>query len=71
MEFYTLWLFPILQYYLLLFFGTFKIKSTNIHRLKNFINLLLLLPFSFSSIAQEKWDLQKCLRQAKENNLEI
>ena len=55
----------------MLFFGTFKIKSTNTHRLKNFINLLLLLAFSFSSIAQEKWDLQKCLRQAKENNLEI
>ena len=71
MEFYTLWPFPILQYYLLLFFGTFKIKSTNTHRLKNFINLLLLLPFSLSSIAQEKWDLQKCLKQAKENNLEI
>ncbi len=60
-----------MQYFLLPFFGTFKIKSTNIHRLKNFINLLLLLAFSFSSIAQEKWDLQKCLRQAKENNLEI
>ena len=60
-----------MQYFLLPFFGTFKTKSTNIHRLKNFINLLLLLAFSFSSIAQEKWDLQKCLRQAKENNLEI
>ena len=39
--------------------------------MKNFINLLLLIAFSFSSIAQEKWDLQKCLKQAKENNLEI
>ena len=71
MEFYIWWLFPILQSFLLPFFGTFKTKSTNIHRLKNFINLLLLLAFSFSSIAQEKWDLQKCLKQAKENNLEI
>ena len=41
-------------------FWYFQKKSTNTHRLKNFINLLLLIAFSFSSIAQEKWDLQKC-----------
>ncbi|MDX2003002.1 MAG: TolC family protein [Chitinophagales bacterium] len=46
------------------------LKATGIYTMKNLIFLSLIL-ISLYSKAQEQWDLEKCLRYAVENNLQI